>query len=95
MKVYLDRNHCSVYQPGCESCFGGRVEVFFGERTYGLDMDVAGCVMEIAEEDDRESVTFFIKDRDGSDKELVVNKENWPDAYESWMTLYEKQHADE
>ena len=91
MKVFLDRNHCNIHQAGCESCFGGRVEVFFGGRPYGPEMDVAGCVMEIQDEEEREQVTFFIKDRDGSDKTMEVNKENWPDAYDSWMTLYAEQ----
>ena len=94
MKVYLDRNHCNVYNSGCESCFGGRIEVHFGERLFGPEMDVGGCVMEVTEEDDRDTVTFFIKDRDGQDKTLAVNKENWPDAYDSWMKLYEEQQKE-
>lgn len=94
MKVYMDRNHCETYQAGCESCFGGRIEVHFGDRDFGPDLDVGGCVMKITEEDRQDTVTFFIKDRDGSDKELVVNKQNWPDAYDSWMQLYEQQQAE-
>ena len=94
MKVYLDRNHCDVYNAGCESCFGGRIEVFFGDRSFGPEMDVAGCVMDIKEEDKKEKITFYIKDRDGSDKVLNVDKENWPDAYDSWMDMYEKQKTE-
>jgi hypothetical protein len=94
MKVYLDRNHCEIYQAGCESCFGGRVEVFFGENKYAPGWDVAGCVMKIDEEDKKDTITFFMKDRDGQDKVLDVNQENWPDAYQSWMQLYEKQQAE-
>ncbi|MFC1936586.1 hypothetical protein ACFLYP_02840 [Chloroflexota bacterium] len=93
MKVYIDRNHCDIYQAGCESCFGGRVEFFFGGREFGLDMDVGGCVMEIEEEDERDQLSFYIKDRDGEDKELHIDRENWPEAYDSWMQLYEKQQA--
>lgn len=91
MKVYLDRNHCAIHQAGCESCFGGRVEVFFGGREHGLDMDVAGCVMRLEDEDNKDIVTFFISDRDGEDKVLKVTQENWPDAYNSWMELYQEQ----
>ncbi len=95
MKVYLDRNHCEVYQPACESCFGGRIQVHFGDRPEGMDvMEVAGCVLEIQDEDDRDNVTFFIKDRDGTEKQLDVNQENWPDAYDSWLHLYETQQVD-
>jgi hypothetical protein len=91
MKVYLDRNHCGVHQAACDSCFGRRIEVNFKPIEGGLDMDVAGCVMDIEEEEKKEIVTFYLKDRDGKDKVLEVNQENWPEAYDSWLDLYEKQ----
>ena len=46
MKVYLDRNHCGVHQVACESCFGRRVEIDIG-KIHGLDMNMAGCALEI------------------------------------------------
>ena len=95
MKVYVDRNHCGVYQTACESCFGGRIQVHFGDRPEGLDVvEVAGCVLEIKDEEDRDNITFIIKDRDGSQKELRVDQENWPEAYDSWLMLYEKQQSE-
>ena len=94
MKVYLDRNHCDIHNAGCESCFGGRVAIHFGGQQGVIDIDVAGCILEVKEEEDRDNITFFVADRDGEDKVLKVNKDNWPDAYDSWMDLYAKQHAE-
>lgn len=93
MKVYLDRTHCSIHQPACDSCFGGRLAIHFGAQQGIIDIDVAGCVMEIQEEEDHENITFYVHDRDGEDKVLNVDKENWPDGYNSWMDLYGKQQA--
>ena len=87
MKVYMDRNHCEMWQGACESCFGGRI--------YIKDFDLEGCVMKIEEEEDKHDIHFYIHDRDGSDKELMVNDDNWPEAYDSWMQLWEKQQAGE
>ena len=92
MKVKIDRNHCGVHQAGCDSCFGGRIAINFGYTTGTQgDMDLAGCVLEVLDEEKKDEITFFIKDRDGSDKTLIVDKENWPDAYESWLDLYDKE----
>ncbi|MDH3944714.1 MAG: hypothetical protein OEV06_11525, partial [Anaerolineae bacterium] len=82
-----DRNHCQLWQAACESCFGGRVML--------KDFDIEGCVMKIEEEGDTKNISIFMHDRDGTDKELLINEENWPDAYNSWMLLYEKQQAGE
>ena len=61
----------------------------------GMDViEVAGCVVEIEDEENRDNITFFIKDRDGTEKQLEVNQENWPDAYDSWLLMYEKQQVD-
>lgn len=86
MKVYMDRNLCSRWQAGCDSCFGTRVE----RGEFILD----GCVLEVLE-DDCDDFTLYIKDRDGTDKTLIVNEENWPEAYDSWQQLWEKQQAGE
>ncbi|MDH5605743.1 MAG: hypothetical protein OEY93_02540 [Anaerolineae bacterium] len=91
MKVYIDRNHCTVHQSACESCFGGRIEVHFTGSSSTSSLEVAGCVMEIDEEDDLKNITFFIQDRNGMDKILKVDENNWPEAYDSWIRLYEKQ----
>ena len=85
MKVYMDRNHCQLSQAACESCFGGRIIL--------KDFDIEGCVMKIEEEDDKDNITFYIHDRNGTDKELYVNDENLPDAYNSWLLLWTEQQA--
>ncbi|MEK6256664.1 MAG: hypothetical protein N2C13_05020 [Chloroflexota bacterium] len=87
MKVHMDRNHCQLSLAACESCFGGRILL--------KEFDMEGCVMKIEEEEDKENITFYIKDRDGEDKVLYVNADNWPDAYDSWFLMYEKQHTGE
>jgi hypothetical protein len=91
MKVYLDRNHCKIDGAACESCFAGRIEKHFSESIFD-EMDVGGCVMKIEEEDKHEDIMFYINDRDDKDKLLHVTKDNWPEAYDSWMTLYETQN---
>jgi len=86
MEVYMDRNHCQLSQAACESCFGGQIMVW--------DFEIDGCIMEIKEEEDKDNITFYIKDHDCSDKVLYVNKDNWPDAYDSWLLLWEKQQEE-
>lgn len=93
MKVYLDRNHCPVHQAACDSCFGGKIEMFFSGVVNLDDFRVTGCVLKLEEEENLDEITFYMKDRDGEDKVLIVNQENWPDAYNSWVDLYEKQQA--
>lgn len=68
MKVYMDRTHCDVHQPACESCFGGRIELHFTQGPGLTALEVAGCVMEIKEEDEKSEITFFIHYRDGTER---------------------------
>jgi len=82
MKVFLDRNLCERWQAGCDSCFGNRIL----ENRFDLE----GCIVEVVRNDDPE-IVFYIKDRDGEDKVLTVTQENWPEAYDSWGDLLEKQ----
>jgi hypothetical protein len=42
-------------------------------------------------DDGHKEITFFIKDRDGIDKTLVVNEDNWDTAYDSWLKAWEEQ----
>ena len=93
MKVYLDRNHCPVHQAACDSCFGGKIERVFSDPIRLDDLYVTGCVIKLEEEENLDEITFYMKDRDGEDKVLIVNRENWPDAYNSWVDLYESQQT--
>lgn len=82
MKIVLDRRTCNCWDPACETHFGWH---FLREEITPVD-----CTVEI-EEDGRPESTFLIKDRDGIDKVLVVNKENLADAYDSWRQAWEQQ----
>jgi hypothetical protein len=42
------------------------------------------------ENDNKKALTFFIHDHDG-DKVLEVNDRNWPEAYDSWWLLWQRQ----
>jgi hypothetical protein len=82
MKIVLNRRGCNCYDQACETHFGWH---FLREEIEPVD-----CTVEVVD-DGREEVTFFILDKDGSDKELVVNKDNWAVAYDSWRQAWEQQ----
>lgn len=82
MKIVLDQRTCACWEPACETHFGWH---FLREEVTPVD-----CTVEM-EDDDNQEITFFIKDRDGSSKVLVVNKDNWATAYDSWRIAWEQQ----
>jgi hypothetical protein len=82
MKIVLDRRSCNCWEPACETHFAWH---FLREEITPVD-----CTVEMAE-DGRAETTFLIKDRDGTDKILVVNKDNLADAYDSWLQAWENQ----
>lgn len=84
MKILLDRRSCKCWEPACESHFAWH---FLGDEVTPID-----CVVEIAE-DGSEAITFTILDRDGIDKELVIDESNRAEAYDSWRQAWEVQHA--
>jgi hypothetical protein len=84
MKVFMDRLSCPCWQASCESSFGWRlVHLLNGKILPG------GCMVDF-EDDNQKAITFYIHDHDG-DKVLEVNDKNWPDAYDSWLTLWQRQ----
>jgi len=85
MKIILDRRSCNCWQPACDSHFGWH---FLRDEVNPVD-----CTVEIID-DGRPERVFFIKDRDGLDKELVVDEENRPEAIDSWVELWERQQAE-
>lgn len=85
MKVILNRNLCQRHAPACEACFGDKVAL--------NAFDVADCVLEIRDPERTEIVTIHMTDRDGLEKTLIIDKDTWPEAFDSWMLLYEKQQA--
>jgi hypothetical protein len=86
VKIFVDRQNCNCWEGACESCFGWRILQLMEKG----ELHPSSC--HIRTEDDGElAYTFHIHDRDGKDKELVVNKENWTEAYEAWPELLAKQ----
>ncbi len=84
MKVFMDRINCPCWQASCESSFGWRlVHLLNGKILPG------GCMVDF-EDDDQKAITFYIHDHDG-DKVLEVNDKNWPDAYDSWLLLWQRK----
>jgi hypothetical protein len=84
MKIVLDRRMCKCWDPACEAHFGWH---FLGEEVLPID-----CTVELVD-DDSSDRTFYIKDRDESSKVLVVNQDNWVQAFDSWLLAWEKQQA--
>jgi hypothetical protein len=82
MKIVLDQRSCNCWDAACEAHFGWH---FLGEEITPVD-----CVIETVD-DDLPELTFYIKDRDGSDKTLVIDDTNRGDAYNSWRQAWEKQ----
>ncbi|UCD99542.1 MAG: hypothetical protein JSV42_02105 [Chloroflexota bacterium] len=85
MKITLDRRTCACWQPACETHFGWH---FLRDEITPID-----CTLEILD-DGMETRTFVIKDRDGIDKMLIVDKDNWAEAYDSWLLAWETQQME-
>ena len=84
MRIVLDRRSCQCYDQACESHFGWH---FLRDEITPVD-----CTLEMVD-DNRPETTFLILDKDGIDKELVVNDENRAMAYDSWRQAWEQQQA--
>lgn len=82
MRIVLDRRECNCWDPACETHFGWHF--LRGEIT------PVDCTVEMVE-DGKPERTFYIKDRDGVDRVLIVNDENWAVAYDSWLLAWEQQ----
>jgi hypothetical protein len=85
MKIILDRRSCKCWDAACESHFGWH---FLRDEIRPVD-----CTTEIVE-DGQEELTFIIKDRDGSDKILIVDETNRDEAHDSWRLAWEMQQVD-
>ena len=82
MRIILDRRSCSCWDAPCEAHFGWH---FLREELTPVD-----CLIQ-TQEDGKQAVTFIILDRDGEDKELVVDESNHTLAYDSWRLAWEEQ----
>jgi hypothetical protein len=85
MKIWLDRRVCDVWEATCESDFA--------DKFLGGEILPAACTVAVAEEDDDTKIVFYILDRDGSEKEFVVDAGNRAAAIDSWIKAYAEQQA--
>ena len=86
MKIILDRDSCNCWDGACESCFGWRLMRLMEKG----EMHLSSCHIS-SHDDGRASFTFHIHDRDGKDIKLVINQDNWAEAYDSWLELLARQ----
>ncbi len=84
MIIVLDRRSCNCWDAARETHFGWH---FLRSKITPID-----CTVDVIDDERPESV-FFITDRAGQDKELVVNDENRAEAYDSWQLAWEKQQS--
>ncbi len=84
MKIVLDQRSCKCWDQACEAHFGWH---FLRDEITPVD-----CTVEVIDDSHPER-TFIIKDRDGTDKVLVVSRENWAEAYDSWRQAWERQQG--
>jgi hypothetical protein len=84
MKVYLDRTNCKTWESPCESCFSSHY--------LGDEIEPNYCLVKI-EDDHQPARTFIIEDRDGVEKILVVDENNWAAVHDSWMMTWEQVEA--
>lgn len=84
MRIVLDRRSCQCYDQACETHFGWH---FLRDDVTPVD-----CTIEMVD-DGQDEVTFLILDKDGTDKELVVDEQNRAEAYDSWRLVWEQQQA--
>ena len=85
MKIFLDRTVCNCWEAACESDFA--------DKYLTGEVKPTACTLAVVE-DESENLKFFIKDRDGSEKEFIVNDMNLADAIDSWMLAYEEQQRE-
>lgn len=84
MKIVLDRRSCNCYDQACETHFGWH---FLREQITPVD-----CTIEMVDDGEKE-YTFYIKDKDNSDKVLVVDDDNRDLAYDSWLLAWQEQQS--
>ena len=87
MKIYMDLESCPTWMGACESCFGWHLS-----HLMNGDFQESACMLEW-DDDCQEEITYYLRDKDGQDKVLLVNQENWAAAYDSWSQLLATQQA--
>ncbi len=87
MRILLDRTVCNCWDAACESDFA--------DKYLGEDVQPTACTLLIEDKESREEILFLIKDRDGTEKEFVVNDKNLSLAIDSWMQAYKQQQKEQ
>jgi hypothetical protein len=87
MKIYMDLESCPTWMGACESCFGWHLN-----RLMAGDFQQSACMLEW-DDQCQEEITYHLHDKDGQDKVLIVNQENWAAAYNSWSQLLASQQT--
>jgi hypothetical protein len=83
MKIYLDRSVCNCWEAACTSDFS--------DKYLGKEAKPTACTLMVVDETKRDEIVFFIHDRDGQEKEFVVNDTNLLEAMDNWMDAYAQQ----
>lgn len=86
MKIYLDRSVCNCWEAACTSDFA--------DKYLGKEVIPTACTLLVVDEDERDEIVFHIHDRDGKEKEFVVDDKNFALAMENWMVAYARQHPE-
>jgi hypothetical protein len=84
MKIILDRRSCNCYDQACETHFGWH---FLREEITPVD-----CTIDMVDDGYPER-TFYIKDKDNTEKVLVIDEHNRDTAYDSWLLAWQEQQA--
>jgi hypothetical protein len=85
MKIILDRRSCNCYDQACETHFSWH---FLREEITPVD-----CTIEMVDDGSPER-TFYIKDKDNTEKVLVIDEQNRDTAYDSWLLAWQQQQAE-
>ena len=85
MRIVLDRRVCDVWEAACEADFADK---FLGDEVLPT-----ACTVMLVEDDNTDILTFHIKDRDDSEKELIIDDSNIASAIDSWVKAYNEQQT--
>ena len=83
MKIVLDRRVCDVWEAACEADFA--------DKFLGDEVEPTACTVMLVEDDHKDILTFLIRDRDDSEKELIIDDSNINVAIDSWLKAYNEQ----
>ena len=83
MKIVLDRRVCDVWEAACEADFA--------DKFLGDEVVPTACTVMLVEDDNKDVLTFHIRERDDTEKELIIDDSNIATAIDSWIRAYNEQ----